>query len=49
MKINEAMWNQVKKRIEEQIQKDSNITDVIIKCRVKESALRNYLQINLTI
>ncbi len=49
MKINDALWSEVKKRIEKHIQDDENITDVTIKCTVKESELKNYLQINLTI
>ena len=49
MKINEALWEQLKKRIEEHIEADENITDVTIKCRVKESEIKNHLQINVTI
>ena len=49
MKINDALWNEVKKKIEKHIQNDENITDVNIKLNIKESMERNYLQINLTI
>lgn len=49
MKINDALWNEVKKKIEKHIQDDENITDVNIKLNIKESIERNYLQINLTI
>jgi hypothetical protein len=49
MKINDALWSEVKKRIEKHIHDDENITDVNIKLNIKESIERNYLQINLTI
>jgi hypothetical protein len=48
MKINEALWSELRKRIEKHIEDDENITDVTIKCRVQESKNRNYLQLNLT-
>ena len=48
MKINEALWSELRKRIEKHIEADENITDVTIKCRVQESKNRNYLQLNLT-
>jgi hypothetical protein len=48
MKINEALWSELRKRIEKHIEDDENITDVTIKCKVQESEQKNYLQINLT-
>ena len=48
MKINEALWAELRKRIEKHIEADENITDVTIKCKVQESEQKNYLQINLT-
>tara|TARA_B110000503_G_scaffold36296_2_gene59387 strand:- start:471 stop:620 length:150 start_codon:yes stop_codon:yes gene_type:complete len=48
MKINEALWAEVRKRIEKHIEADENITDVTIKCKVQESEQKNYLQLNLT-
>jgi hypothetical protein len=48
MKINEALWSELRRRIEKHIEDDENITDVTIKCRVQESKNRNYLQLNLT-
>jgi hypothetical protein len=52
MKINNAVWNEAKKKIEEHLQDDKGITDVTVKLKVRESAkayLRNYLQITITI
>ena len=50
MKVNQAMWDKLKKSIEEHTDQDKNITDVTIKCRIKEVAKeRNYLQINTMI
>tara|TARA_R110002074_G_scaffold257533_1_gene430029 strand:- start:524 stop:673 length:150 start_codon:yes stop_codon:yes gene_type:complete len=49
MKINEALWAELRKRIEKHIEDDENITDVNIKLNIKESLKNNYLQINLTI
>ena len=52
MKINNAVWNEAKKKIEEHLQYDKGITDVTVKLKVRESAkayLRNYLQITITI
>ncbi len=47
MKVNEALWGEVKRSIESHTKKDQNITDITIKFRIKENAdLRNYLQIN---
>ena len=49
MKVNEALWGEVKKSIEFHIEKDQSITDITIKFRIKENSdLRNYLQINLS-
>lgn len=48
MKINEALWSELRKRIEKHIEADENITDVTIKCKVQDSEQKNYLQINLT-
>mgnify|MGYP003664618492 FL=1 len=48
MKINEALWAELRKRIEKHIEADENITDVTIKCKVQESEQKNYLQLNLT-
>ena len=48
MKIHEALWSELRKRIEKHIEDDKNITDVTIKCKVQESEQKNYLQINLT-
>lgn len=47
MKVNQALWDEVKKSIESHTDKDQSITDITIKFRIKEkSDLRNYLQIN---
>ena len=46
MKVNEALWGEVKKSIESHTEKDQSITDITIKFRIKENSdLRNYLQI----
>ena len=52
MKINNTVWNEAKKKIEEHIQDDKGITDVTTKLKVKDSDkayLRNYLQITINI
>lgn len=49
MKVNQALWDEVRKRIESHTEKDQSITDITIKFRIKENSdLRNYLQINLS-
>jgi hypothetical protein len=49
MKINEALWDKVKKAIESGTKKDSSITDITIKFRIVENAKqRNYIQFNLS-
>jgi hypothetical protein len=49
MKINDALWNELKRAIESGTEKDKNITDITVKFRIKEhSDLRNYLQVNLS-
>jgi len=49
MKINEALWHELKKAIENGTKKDSSITDITIKFRIAENAVhRNYLQFNLS-
>ena len=49
MKVNEALWDEVKKSIESHTDKDQSITDITIKFRIKENVdLRNYLQINFS-
>ena len=49
MKVNEALWCEVKKSIESHTEKDQSITDITIKFRIIENSdLRNYLQINLS-
>lgn len=49
MKVNQALWDEVKKSIESHTDKDQSITDITIKFRIKEkSDLRNYLQINFS-
>jgi len=49
MKVNEALWGEVKKSIESHTEQDQSITDITINFRIKEkSDLRNYLQINLS-
>ena len=49
MKVNEALWGEVKKSIEHHTDKDQSITDITIKFRIIENSnLRNYLQINLS-
>ena len=49
MKVNQALWDEVKKSIESHTDKDGNITDITLKFRIKEKVdLRNYLQINLS-
>lgn len=49
MKVNEALWDEVKKSIESHTDKDQSITDITIKFRIKEKVdLRNYLQINFS-
>ena len=49
MKVNQALWGEVKGTIESRTDKDKNITDITIKFRIKENSdLRNYLQINLS-
>tara|TARA_R100000935_G_C2717176_1_gene116456 strand:+ start:76 stop:228 length:153 start_codon:yes stop_codon:yes gene_type:complete len=50
MKVNQALWDSVRKSIESYTDQDERITDITIKCRIKEvSKERNYLQINTTI
>lgn len=49
MKINEAVWDEVKKAIELHTEKDQSITDINIKFSInKNSQLRNYMQFNIT-
>ncbi len=49
MKINQALWDEVRKSIEYRTEQDQAITDITIKFRIKENSdLRNYLQINLS-
>ncbi len=49
MKVNEALWDKVRKSIEYRTEQDQAITDITINFRIKEkSDLRNYLQINLS-
>jgi hypothetical protein len=49
MKVNQALWDEVKKSIESHTEQDQAITDITINFRIKEkSDLRNYLQINLS-
>jgi|11_taG_2_1085331.scaffolds.fasta_scaffold06734_4 hypothetical protein len=49
MKVNQALWDEVKAVIESKTEKDKNITDITIKFRIKENSdLRNYLQINFS-
>jgi len=49
MKVNQALWDEVKKSIESHTEQDQSITDITINFRIKEkSDLRNYLQINLS-
>ena len=49
MKVNEALWDEVRKKIEYRTEQDQAITDITINFRIKEkSDLRNYLQINLS-
>ena len=49
MKVNQALWDEVKKSIESHTDKDQSITDITIKFRIKEKVdLRNYLQINFS-
>jgi len=49
MKVNQALWGEVKKSIESHTDKDQSITDITIKFRIKENSdLRNYLQINFS-
>ena len=49
MKVNQALWDEVKKSIESHTENDKSITDITIKFRIKENSdLRNYLQINFS-
>ena len=49
MRVNEALWDEVRKRIDYHLENDQSITDITIKFRVIENIdLRNYLQINLS-
>ncbi len=49
MIVNEALWGEVRKKIEFRTEQDQHITDITIKFRIKENSdLRNYLQINLS-
>ena len=49
MKVNEALWGEVKKSIESHTEKDQNITDITIKFSINKNArLRNHMQFNIT-
>jgi len=48
MKINNAVWENLKKDIEKLLSKDSNITDVIISYQVKKTERgRHYANIKI--
>lgn len=52
MKINEALWSEVRKRIEKHIKDDEMITDVMVNLKIQESKrgdLKNILRINLNL
>ena len=50
MKINEASWIEIRKIIESSLVDDTNITDVILNCKVREaSKSKNILTFNAII
>ena len=47
MKVNQAVWDGLKKQIEHHTEQDNNITDVTITYQVKASAERNFLKLTV--
>ena len=47
MKVNQAIWDGLKKQIEYHTEQDDNITDVTITYQVKASAERNFLKLTV--
>ena len=47
MKVNQAIWDGLKKQIEHYTEQDNNITDVTITYQVKASAERNFLKLTV--
>lgn len=47
LKVNQAVWDGLKKQIEHHTEQDNNITDVTITYQVKASAERNFLKLTV--
>ena len=47
MKVNQAVWDGLRKQIELHTEQDSNITDVSITYQVKASSERNFLKLTV--
>ena len=47
MRVNQAVWDGLKKQIEYHTEQDNNITDVTITYQVKASAKRNFLKLTV--
>jgi|TARA_B110000495_G_C22770998_1_gene451217 hypothetical protein len=47
LKVNQAVWDGLKRQIEHHTEQDSNITDVTITYQVKASAERNFLKLTV--
>lgn len=47
MKVNDAVWNGLKKQIEDFTEQDKEITDITISYQVKRSKNKNYLKLTV--
>ena len=47
LKVNQAVWDGLKRQIEHHTEQDINITDVTITYQVKASAERNFLKLTV--
>ena len=47
MKVNQAVWDGLKRQIEMHTDKDINITDITITYQVRKSEQKNYLKLTV--